>query len=77
VNRSCRSAGTGARSKVRVDETGELGQTARSMALRVVFAWIGLNVGALLLLGLVDVLRMASKRVAKLIAKPQPLQQHP
>jgi hypothetical protein len=46
------------------------------MALRVVFAWIGLNVGALLLLGLVDVLRLASKRVAKLIARPQPVQQH-
>jgi hypothetical protein len=31
------------------------------MALRVVLTWIGLNLGALLLLAVVDVLRVAGK----------------
>jgi hypothetical protein len=40
------------------------------MALRLVFTWIGVNVGGLLLLAVVDVFRLASKRLVRLIAKP-------
>jgi hypothetical protein len=47
------------------------------MALRLVFAWIGLNVGALLLLAMVDVFRVASKWLVRLIAKPQTVEQQP
>jgi hypothetical protein len=35
------------------------------MALRLVFAWIGLNLGALLLLAVVDVLRIAGKGLSR------------
>jgi hypothetical protein len=42
------------------------------MALRLVFAWIGLNLGALLLLATIDFLRTASKKLLRLLAKPQP-----
>lgn len=55
----------------------EFGQTARSMALRLVFGWIGLNLGALLLLALVDFFRIASKRLARLLAKPQTVEPQP
>jgi hypothetical protein len=47
------------------------------MALRLLFAWIGLNIGALLLLAVVDFLRIASKRLARLIAKPQTAESQP
>jgi hypothetical protein len=55
----------------------EFGHTARSMALRLVFGWIGLNLGALLLLAVVDFFRVASKRLARLIAKPQTVEPQP
>jgi hypothetical protein len=47
------------------------------MALRVVFAWIGLNIGALLLFALVDVLRLTAKRVVRIFSRPQVLEQQP
>jgi hypothetical protein len=43
------------------------------MALRLVFAWIGLNIGALLLLATVDFLKTASKRLLRALSKPQRL----
>jgi hypothetical protein len=59
------------KSQVRVDVLALLEHTARAMTLRVVVAWIGLNVGALLLLAIVDVTRSARKRLLRRLARPQ------
>jgi hypothetical protein len=47
------------------------------MALRLVFAWIGLNVGALLLLALVDVLRVAAKGMVRMLRGTRRLEKAP
>jgi hypothetical protein len=47
------------------------------MALRLVIAWIGLNVGALLLLGVVDILRLTTKRVVRMFTRPQVAEHQP
>jgi hypothetical protein len=47
------------------------------MALRLVLGWIALNLGALLLLAVVDFFRIASKRLVRLIAKPQTVEPQP
>jgi hypothetical protein len=46
------------------------------MALRVVFGWIALNVGALLLLAIVDVLKSAGSRLARRVGRTQTAEQH-
>lgn len=47
------------------------------MALRLIFAWIALNIGALLLFALVDVLRLTAKRVMRIFSRPQVVEQRP
>jgi hypothetical protein len=47
------------------------------MALRLVFAWIGINLGALLLLALVDLVRVAGKGVFRRVARGRRLEKAP
>jgi hypothetical protein len=47
------------------------------MALRLVFGWVGLNVGALLLLALVDVFRAAAKGMVRVLRGTRRLEKAP
>jgi hypothetical protein len=42
------------------------------MALRVIIGWVGVNLAALALLAIVDVLRVARSGLGRLMGKPQP-----
>jgi uncharacterized membrane protein (Fun14 family) len=56
-------------------KSDEVRETARSMALRVVLGWIGVNLAGLLLLAMIDVLRTAASRLARLFGRTQPAEQ--
>ena len=47
------------------------------MALRLLIAWVGLNVGALFLLAVVDVFRLAGKGVMRRLGRTRRLEKAP